>query len=95
MIYIKYYLKKLMSFQIFIKDNKSHTMNVNKNTSIEEIYKFILERLKIPKDFYYLSIGNKILDDDKKILDYPIGPESTIHIIIRASGSKKLKISNQ
>ena len=44
-------------------------MNVNKNTSIEEIYMFILERLKIPKDFYYLSIGNKILDDDKKILE--------------------------
>ena len=81
-----------MSFQIFIKNNKSYTMNVNKNTTIEEIHRFILEKLKIPQDFYYLSIGNKILDDDKKILDYPIGSESTIHIIIRAFGSKKLKI---
>ena len=81
-----------MSFQIFLKDNKSHTMNVNKNTSIEEVHKFILERLKIPQDFYYLSIGNKILDNDKKVSDYSIGPESTIHIIIRASGSKRLKL---
>lgn len=82
-----------MSFQIFLKENKTYTMNVSYDTEIIEIRDYILKVMGIPSENYYLSIGNRLLDDNKKISDYPINSETTIHIIIRAVPNPvKLKI---
>ena len=74
-----------MTFQIFIKEKKTYTFNVEPLTTIKEIRKIILDVLKIPENFYFLSTGHKILSDpDKSLVDYNIKPETTISICIRS-----------
>tara|TARA_B100001248_G_C27366900_1_gene449515 strand:+ start:751 stop:1002 length:252 start_codon:yes stop_codon:yes gene_type:complete len=77
-----------MSFQIFLKDNKSYTVTVNNNTTIQELKKFILDKLKIPNNHYYLTNGCRILDEEKMISEYSITSGNTINIVIRATGNR-------
>lgn len=71
-------------FQIFLNYNKTYTMMVTNDTTITDIYQYILEKLKIPSKHYYLMCGNKILDEKFNLSDYSIKPETTIHVVIRS-----------
>ena len=82
-----------MTFQIFLKHNRTHTMMVTNETTIKDIQKYILDRLKVPSQHYYLSSGNKVLDERFKLEDYSIHAETTIHIVIR-SAPNSVKIKN-
>ena len=73
-----------MTFQIFLRHNKTHTMMVTNETTIKDVQKYILDRLKIPAEHYYLSSGNKVLDGKNTLEDYSITAEKTIHIVIRS-----------
>jgi hypothetical protein len=81
-----------MPFQIFIKEKKTITLNIEYDTTIQELRKMIYEVMSIPNKLYYLSTGNKILvDKSRTISDYNIKPESTILICIRSS-NREVKI---
>ena len=73
-----------MTFQIFLRHNNTHTMIVTDETTIEDVHKYILDKLGIPKEHYYLCCGNKILDVNNTLQDYSINSEKTIHIVIRS-----------
>ena len=73
-----------MTFQIFLRHNKTHTMIVTDETTIEDVHKYILDKLGIPKEHYYLCCGNKVLDVKNTLQDYSINSEKTIHIVIRS-----------
>ena len=72
-----------MSYQIFIKGNNTFPVQVTKETLIDDLHQYI----KIPKDFYYLVYGCKVLEERSKLADYSINSESTIHIYLRSTGN--------
>ena len=76
-----------MDYQIFVKVNKSYTFMVNDKTTINDLYTLIKEKIKIPKENYYLLFNGKIIDSNnnfQKLSDYSIFSENTIHLVIRS-----------
>jgi len=72
-----------MSYQIFIKGNKTLTVEVTEETLVDNLYQYI----KIPKDYFYLIYSGKVLKEGEKLTEYSIKPESTIEICLRATAN--------
>ncbi|CAD8186805.1 unnamed protein product [Paramecium pentaurelia] len=74
--------------QVFIKTlaGKTITVSAEYNQTIKELKKTIYERCGIPPQQQRLIFGGKILDDQKKVEDYNIQKESTIHMAERLKG---------
>jgi len=80
-----------MDFQIFIFKsyyNKTLVLTVNDNTSIDELYNMISDKISIPIQYIYLIYSSKVLSDKTLLLpDYNIRKDSTIHLHLRRGQS--------
>jgi hypothetical protein len=78
--------------QIFIKHNHTYTLDVEKETTIDEVKEKIQDKLGLTPNSYFMVCSGKLINNGK-IGDYHIYKDSTIHINIRLNFTN-LKISN-
>ena len=81
-------LTKASAMQVFFKvlngdDTSTQTLEVEPNTSIDEIKARVQEKTSIPTDKIVIMFSGKVVKDGKTLSDYNIQKESTLHVIIR------------
>eukprot|EP01026_Neomeris_dumetosa_P037736 TRINITY_DN305_c1_g1_i4.p1 TRINITY_DN305_c1_g1~~TRINITY_DN305_c1_g1_i4.p1 ORF type:complete len:368 (-),score=20.50 TRINITY_DN305_c1_g1_i4:363-1466(-) len=77
------------SFQLFFKTlipGKTLTMECYSNTTVESIRKFLLQKEGIPVESRLIFRGGQQLEDGRRLIDYKIKREDTIHIVLRLCG---------
>jgi hypothetical protein len=72
--------------QIFLKNDRTYTLEVEKETTIDELKKKIKDKLGINHNSYFMVCSGKLIGNGK-IGDYHIYTDSTIHINIRSNFS--------
>lgn len=74
-----------MSFQIFVKsiNGKSRTLEVNAESTIGDVKRILQEKEGVNPDEQRLIFGGKNLEDTRKLSDYNIQSESTLHLVLR------------
>lgn len=76
-------------FQIHIKTLTGQTVTLNgitSNTSVPELKNMIYEKERIPVDQQRLVFCSKQLEDNHNLGYYEIGPDSSIHLVLRLKG---------
>ena len=77
-------------FDIYLKElnGEATTITVNRNSTIKEVKNEYLKKLNKGGDnvMVTLSLSGKTLSDDKKLSDYNISEDETIHVLIRMRG---------
>uniref|UniRef100_A0A6C0JCT2 Ubiquitin-like domain-containing protein n=1 Tax=viral metagenome TaxID=1070528 RepID=A0A6C0JCT2_9ZZZZ len=80
------------TFNIFVKHDKSYTLDVTNNMSINKLKELISKKIKIPVRFFYISHASKIIDSLENIInnttifdynidkDYHISKDCTIYV---------------
>jgi len=78
----------LLQMQIFVKnlENKTICIDVDPNDKVEDLKEKIAVREDIKGSEQRLIFSGKQLEDGKKLSDYNIQKESTIHLVLRLSG---------
>jgi hypothetical protein len=76
------------NFSIFVKsiDGKTRTIQVQTNSTIAEIKQQMQQKEGLSPDDQRLIFAGKNLDDTKTLMDYNIGKDSTIHLVLRVRG---------
>ena len=76
--------------QVFVKtlSGKTITLDVEPNTSIDEVQKKITEREAIPESQQRLIFSGKQLqsDEGRTLADYGVQNNSTLHLVLRLRG---------
>ena len=76
-------------FDIYLKElnGEATTITVNRNSTVKEVKNEFLKKLKKGDNVMVtLSLSGKTLSDDKKLSDYNISEDETIHVLIRMRG---------
>lgn len=75
-------------YQIFCRTltGSTRSLYINSSDTIDHLKKLIFDKEGIPIGQQRLIYANKLLEDDKLILDYNIPKESTIQIALRLIG---------
>jgi len=78
--------------QIFIKtlQGKQITLEVTDNDTIDSIKQKIFEKEGIPADQQRLVFNGKQLEDGHTVADYQIGPDSSLHLVLRLRGGANI-----
>jgi len=76
--------------QVFVKtlSGKTITLDVEPNTSIDEVQKKITEREAIPVEQQRLIFSGKQLtsEEGRTLADYGVQNNSTLHLVLRLRG---------
>ncbi|RUS19449.1 hypothetical protein BC937DRAFT_87445 [Endogone sp. FLAS-F59071] len=76
----------MTAFQIFVKSISGKTVTVNNvtdGTSVAELHRKIEEKLPVmTSQNYYVIHVSRELEEKKRLADYDIGKESTVHICL-------------
>ena len=74
--------------QVFVKTitGRNMTLEVDSNTSIQEVKGKIQQKEGIPVNSQRLIFAGKHLHDDKVLSDYNIQKDCTIHLVLRLEG---------
>lgn len=75
-------------FQIFVKNlaGKTVTLWVSPEDKVEELKAKLEEKEDIPSREQRLLVGGKQLEDGRRVKDYNIQKESTLHLVLRLRG---------
>lgn len=75
---------------IFVKsiDGKTRTIQCSRNSTIAEIKAQMRDKEGLQPDEQRLIFAGKNLEDTKTLMDYNIGNDSTIHLVLRVRGGK-------
>ncbi|KAH3745317.1 ubiquitin multi-domain protein [Pelomyxa schiedti] len=65
---------------------KQFEVTVESSSTIEQVKQLIQDCEGIPPDQQRLLYGGKQLEDDKTLEDYNLGPDMTIHLVLRLRG---------
>lgn len=81
-------LRNGLGFQIFVKTltGKSIIINVNKETTVNDLKRAIQDKEGIPPDHQRIIFVGKQLRDELLLVDYGISKDSTLHLVIRVPG---------
>lgn len=81
-------LKALKETQIFVKgtDGRTRTIDINPEADVEELYGKISAKFDIPEKHIRVNYAAKQLVRGRKVRDYGIKKESTLHLSLRLHG---------
>uniref|UniRef100_A0A8C2VI01 Ubiquitin like 4B n=1 Tax=Chinchilla lanigera TaxID=34839 RepID=A0A8C2VI01_CHILA len=75
------------------------SLKVSGQESVATLKKLVSEQLQVPEEQQHLMFRGQLLDDDKCLSDYCIGPNASIHVIVRpldkAAADKALQPQDQ
>ena len=71
--------------QLFVKTltGKTVSIEVEEGETIEDVKAKIAEKEGIPAEQQRLIFGGQQLQDQKTLMDYDVGDDSTLHLVLR------------
>nr|XP_007975840.1 ubiquitin-like protein 4B [Chlorocebus sabaeus] len=70
-------------------------LKVSGQESVSTLKKLVSKRLKVPEEQQHLLFRGQLLEDDKRLSDYCIGPNASINVIMRPLEKTALKEAHQ
>uniref|UniRef100_A0A2K5S5A3 Ubiquitin like 4B n=1 Tax=Cebus imitator TaxID=2715852 RepID=A0A2K5S5A3_CEBIM len=71
------------------------SLKVSGQESVATLKKLVSKRLQVPEEQQHLLFHGQLLEDDKHLSDYCIGPNASINVIMRPMEKMALKEAHQ